>query len=440
MSWVEDTGKRSAKAKHFYDSATGQWKAELAISDVHYKDGNDAWQEVNENLVDDGVGGYAKKCETTRHSIRLGNGGTRLWYPRRNVTTEYVALSNIQYYTNRWRNLNLPTPVWSGNGADWDMANLSAELVNTWRQIKTSFVLKDATAPTRLRFELAFTGLTFSTEDWSLTSTTDGEKWGFIPPPTFTDANNADVPVTTTWDGTYLEWSLDTTGATYPLTSHSVTFTDGYGGDVTTAKDTYLRSTNSDAAYGSATELISAYIWLIEFDLSSIEDTATCDSATLSFFVTFPKTSNRTGVINELLVANDNWVEGVSEDPATAGQSTWDYKSQTGSGEGTAWAGSAGASTADTDFDSTVLGTVSYTANDPEGTELPTALTAASIEPWFAGTHYGLRIIGTTLPNVASSDHGTTGYRPKLVVLYTAAGGGSKVPLFMRHYRNLREN
>ena len=224
------------------------------------------------------------------------------------------------------------------------------------------------------------------------------------------------------------EWLLT---AVYPV-QIDPTFTDGYGGDVTTYKDTSLYSVSSDTGYGDEDAMwlsTGAVVGLIEFDLSSIDAGATCDSATLSFWNDSTKSTERTLGIYELLVANADWTEGAGEAPATANQSTWDYRHQTGSGAGTAWAGSAGANTADTDFNSTPIGTMVYAANDGTGTEDTSSLTTAAVEDWFGGTNsnYGLRLFGiaTSYPDIRTSDHATAANRPKLVVVYTDASSGS---------------
>lgn len=427
--WIEKPEKRTQKSKTFYDEETKKYRAEFTIHDRHFKNDNDQWEDVDETLEDD-TGNFNKKCDKTRHIFQVTQGGVRRWYPRRNILTEYVDITGMQYYDNQWRNLNLPAAVWKSQEAEWDMSYLYASITNTWKRIKSDFIMKNVNCPTRLRFAVSFTGLTYNDTTGELTSTTDGLVWGYIDKPTAHDANDVEVIITQTYSGGYIEWSVDTTGATLPIYIDP-TFTDGYGGDVTTYQDTYLISTNSDKSFGGDTTFVFAglltVVGLLKFDLSSIPSNSTCDTATLSLYNTETKPSNRTLNINELLLANDGWVDGITEDPATGNQSTWDYKIQTGSGTGTAWAGSPGCGTEDTDFTGTEIGTGSYTANDPAGTLVSSpngiSLTAADVEDWFGASNanYGLRLIAitSTFPSVASSDHATTGYRPKLVVEYT---------------------
>src|SRR5512146_3106557 len=182
----------------------GQSVLVATLDDLHYRDGLGQWQEVDEGLVDDGADGFAKRCDTTRHVLRLGSAGSRRWYPRRNVPTEYVEISEIQYYSNRWRQLRLPAAVWKNQGAEWDLANLYASVTNTWRRIKADFILKDATAPTRLRFAVTLVGLALGA-DSHLTSMAEGVLVGSIDPPTAKDATGAAVPVTASYAGGYVE-------------------------------------------------------------------------------------------------------------------------------------------------------------------------------------------------------------------------------------------
>jgi len=79
------------------------------------------------------------------------------------------------------------------------------------------------------------------------------------------------------------EWMLS---AVYPVVVDP-TFTDGYGGDVTTAKDTILWSVAPTSNYGTRLQALDNETTspaLMEFDLSSISDGSTCTSATLYLY------------------------------------------------------------------------------------------------------------------------------------------------------------
>jgi hypothetical protein len=403
--WVEKIEKRTQKSKTFYDADTNKYQTELTIHDKHFKNETDNWIDVDENFEDGGI--HSKKCDKTRHAIHIANGGARRWYPRRNITTEYVDITNIQYYTNQWRNLNLPTPAWTNNKTEWDMTNLYASITNTWRRIKADFTLKNSSAYTRLRFAVSFVGLTYNATTGELTSTTDGLVWGTIDKPTAKDANEVDVPVTQVYSGGYIEWSVDTTGATFPIYVDP-TFTDGYGGDVNSAYDTYLDYTDPDTIKGALTYITSETDnarALLRFDLSSIAAESTCTTATLTLVDDDCK--DATHYIYLLSVANRDWTEAGA---------TWNHKIHTTDH----WAGSVGCNTETTDYLATAIGSFSTLLANADGTSYTCDLTNTTVEGLFGG-NIDLLIKGSPSGNnwFFSSDRATTGYRPKLVVEYT---------------------
>jgi len=390
-------------------------RAVIGIDEKYYQDASGAWQPVNESFVDDPVYG-GKSCNTVQHKFQVANGGKRRWYPRRNISGEYLEITGIQYYSNRWRTLNLPTPVWRSNFVEWDMTNLYASVTHTRHRIKTDFILKNSSAYTRLRFAITLVGLTL--DGWNLVSTTDSTIVGTIDPPTAVDATGADVPVTAVYSGGYIEWSVQTAGYTFPIMVDP-TFTDGYGGDVQTYKDTYLSSTAQSTNYGTNTGLAVAKttrVSLLTFDLSSISATATCNSATLTLSIAVKPPRQATACtlyVYQLASANADWVEAEAD---------WDGKDNTNT-----WAGSEGCQTSGTDYNATALGSYSVPSNDPVGTQYDISLTAASVEALFGSTIPLLLMHDTDVLKVyASSDHATTGYRPVLVVDYTVSSGTQK--------------
>ena len=177
-------------------------------------------------------------------------------------------------------------------------------------------------------------------------------------------------------------------------------------------KDTYLNTLSVLTNYGTNALLaMDAAVKhaLIEFDLSSIPADATCDSATLSLWTAGVAAAVSHNIFS-LHSAVATWEELTT---------TWlNYKT------GTAWPGSAGASTSGTDHEASQIGTL--TNETTIHTETSAALTAARVEDWFGSpnSNYGI-IIGVTgsasARNYHSSDAATAAYRPKLVVEYTLA-------------------
>lgn len=192
-----------------------------------------------------------------------------------------------------------------------------------------------------------------------------------------------------------------------------------------TAGDTWLSSGNQDKAWGSTTTLAFSTMGnaqvLMKFDVSSIPSGATCNSADL-FLYQFGASpiGARDFFIHEFLAANDGWVAGVEEDPATGTQSTWDFKNH---GSSTAWAGSEGAQTSGTDYDAVQLGTGNGGGSD--GAEIEISLTAGSVQDWWAPTDQNYGVVGwvSAFINCDSNDSVTAGERPKLTVEFTTAAG-----------------
>jgi len=217
--------------------------------------------------------------------------------------------------------------------------------------------------------------------------------------------------------------------AAYPVMIDP-TFTDGYGGDVATAKDTYVNSGAATVGYG-VNALIQANSTgikaLLEFDLSSIDAAATCNSALFSVYRAVQGSANAfTLTTYPIASGNAAWVEGTSGNPAPSGSPCWNALAADGSGGvTTAWAGSAGLATSGTDYEASSLGTVNGNRSDAVGTEYQTSLTASRVAGWFGGsnTNYGVLVITSSADgNIASSDNTDTTLRPKLVVDYTAGG------------------
>ncbi len=414
----------------------GRHRAVFSLHDQHYHDGSQ-WQDVVEALEDSALVGYAHKCDRMAHALHVGSTGTRRWYPRRNIQTEYIEFGRLQSWTGtQWQNVNLGTPVRSGNSLSWNTANFSLTLIVTWRRVKIAVVLKTETAKRRLRWAVSLVGLTW--DNWSLRGA-DNNVVGWIDAPVAWDANgsadNPNVTITTSYAAGFVEFGGDLSQAVLPITIDP-TFTDGYGGDVTTAKDAYLNSGNATFNYGTR-DSFQASPALMGFDVQSIPADATCNSTTLYVYAYNAGTSLAfTQYVYSVAAANKDWIEGTKTGAqALAGESCWNALAADGAGGiTTKWAGDAagdggadaGCSVSGTDFEAGVLGSYSGNRSDAAGTEYAVSLDTTRTAGWFGATNtnYGLRMT-ITVKLIASSDHATTGYRPKLVVVYILAAAGN---------------
>lgn len=223
--------------------------------------------------------------------------------------------------------------------------------------------------------------------------------------------------------------------AVFPI-SIDPTFTDGYGGDVTTYKDTrmialtavtklYNYGADIYLAAGRFTNDSNIDRFLIEFDISSIPGTATINSATLYFYIADATYSYASTLIDiyDISAANADWVEGTVNGTTEVGSSCWDKKIY----NTTNWAGSAGLSTAGTDYINSVIGTLTVPNPPNLGTEFTASLDTTAVGTWRT-TNNGQFVRARTESgsnqgaHMGSSDHATTGYRPKLVVDYSTGG------------------
>ena len=163
------------------------------------------------------------------------------------------------------------------------------------------------------------------------------------------------------------------------------------------------------------------------WDLSDIPAGASCDAAVLSLYDTDwgSRDSDNTINIYEIADANGDWVEGTASDSAQTGSPCWNYKAYTSA----AWAGSAGLSTAGTDYVNTSLGSAIFTDGVSGYRTITLGADGRSVvADWYGdATNNGVIIIGAGEGGWTEwvSRSGTDGRRPYLSVTYTASGGKS---------------
>lgn len=178
-----------------------------------------------------------------------------------------------------------------------------------------------------------------------------------------------------------------------------------------------------------------SYRSLLRFDLSAIPPTAICKSASLHLFVETQMPNAATLNLYKISDANGGWVTGTGLTGAVTGMACWNFKAYHASTP-TNWAGSAGLSTADTDYINTVLATYTITPTDEVGTDYTFPFNAsglAVLQDWFGdATNNGFLLISdggiSTELRVHSYETATTEYKPCLVVEYSTG---------MKSYRTL---
>src|SRR5574340_367767 len=184
---------RTEKALHLRNSVTGRMQALITIHDQYFNDGT-GLVAVEEPARLDGVEGFARKADRMRHIIRYGDDGTRRWYPRRLILSEYVEFGRPEYWTGtQWNLLPMGQPTVSDTKLVWDRANYALTVQHNWHRVKLDVTLKSSAAARRIRWQVTLQGLVFN--NWSLISQSDGKTVGYINKPTAEDANGKDVPI-----------------------------------------------------------------------------------------------------------------------------------------------------------------------------------------------------------------------------------------------------
>lgn len=221
--------------------------------------------------------------------------------------------------------------------------------------------------------------------------------------------------------------SFTLTGQAAGLYLNPTTFIDGFGGDVFTAKDMQMSAgwpTNNGGGHANF-QFSTTQRSLLEFDLSSIPTTATITDAILYLYHSYTPEGgfSPTVSIHSMSAANAAWIAGDNDITlADAGEPCWNALAADGAGGvTTAWAGSEGASTAGTDYETPAIGSFVFDPDSAIGTEFSAHLDTTRVQGWVgaSNTNYGLILISSANSgHVAQSSNATTAYRPKLVVTY----------------------
>ena len=180
--------------------------------------------------------------------------------------------------------------------------------------------------------------------------------------------------------------------------------------------DTFLLSSTPDTNNGTVTTLVlrTSRSNLLKFDLTSIPGGATIISATLTLTLT-ANPANSTVTIYRILPANIAWTElGATWNYALASSTRW--AGDTGGNGGA----DAGCTVSGTDYSATQLGTFNTLSGDTAGTQYVVSLNTTEFGLMLAN-NIGMVIFGASgsSTSVASSDHATAEWRPKLEVVYS---------------------
>lgn len=456
----EHTGKavvkRNRHSIHF-DLGNGQRRACLTIEPLHYGVNND--QEIDTTWTPASAP-WAWKMEASSYKVyalsQLNAGQVLKWVHNsgENITVQPMALNWVNHITDALQQISMPLAVqaqaadntltWPGG---YGAGRSFSYTIMPRRFVKHLIIASAANLPTTSLqnpyLELAFiinpssgVSIWMDGAQWDSKTKTNTSKRLEFKLASGEIAWKFDAPVATDADGNvsagifqvrksgnsiyctvrFPKIWIDT--AAYPI-DIDPTFTDGYGGDVDTAYDTQVYSGAADTNYG--TDTITRYAALTyrslqKYTLTSLVG-ATINSATQYLTITTAPSSNATLTIVRILAANSSWTEAGA---------TWNYALATSN----RWAGDAagdggtdaGCTQSGTDFSSTALGTKAIASGTTGEISFTLDLTEFASQ---IAANYGW--VGYEASGVifrcATSDHATTGSRPKLVVDYTPAGG-----------------
>jgi hypothetical protein len=216
-----------------------------------------------------------------------------------------------------------------------------------------------------------------------------------------------------------------------PAWADSVNISDRGGTDVGYCEDNYTSSVlNPNDNGGGATSgytgvNLGEWRALWRFDLSSIADTATITAASINFYGSHTGLSF-TGTLCRIADANNDWVEGTANWTTETGASCWNKKIY----NTTNWAGSAGLSTATTDYINTSLGTVTLASTGSKTLTLNAAGVTA-IQNRLASDDIEFILFNNagdgSFFQISSSENATAANRPQLSVTYTPAAAGQVI-------------
>ena len=447
--------KRSRNSIHF-DKGNGEIVANFSGAPCHYEE-NGEWKALDtaiKTLEDGSLGAKGVPVRLNLNGlVRLINENNEDLYSQ--VTTR------VGVFNSTTRNLvdyiNLPVGQVQDDQLvkDTDLYSHTLRLTETGLReeivIKTkpSFITDKANL--WLVLDTVVTGITF--ENGWLDQFEIAQM--HFPPPTATDAEGR--------EGTAKRYAKQINGVQHIFTglkfselyraAYPVTIDPDFSVNTGSGGDTTLNTAIPTSSRGSSTTIqvstgATQRKGLIRFDLSSIAAGSITTAAALKLTSGGIYVATVSYNIYKISDANGDWIEGTSSStPAPSGEPCWNAKVADGSaGVTTAWAGSAGLSTAGTDFIDTILATYDNTSGNYDlaiNTQYDWDFNSSGltvINSYFGqATNNGFLFTqtGTVQTSFHSVEATTESYRPVLTVTYTAAGG---VPKQYLHYARLRSN
>lgn len=424
--------ERGQKYTRYRDPAwvPGRLYSIITEHDQHYDTGDGVYDkpvaETYDALTAD-AGGYTSSADQMRHTLKVDDIGNRLWLPRRNVGSQSIRFGRPEYSLNplaqtpTWNTLPLGAPTRNGRLVVFTRPNYVVGFGVTWRKILFGWQLTSPMADiVGLRIPITLTGLQF--DKWQLKS--GSLVLATVSVEDAVDAAGKAFPVTRRYSGGYVEYTMDLTGAQYPVTvtplndtlavesSTGDDYVQGTNADYNTAHTTGSTSNAGDTASRLGQLLYSGnyycYRLFFKFDTSSLPDDCTINQVNL----TLTCTTDESDTDFDVQVVKEDWS---AYDPIDTGSNKAGAYSDalTAALDDAIWRNTSGMST-NTQYASGNLSTTWVSKTGSTYYSLISSRDRAATQP-----------TGGERITIAMADHTTASYRPSLAVIYTAAGGAT---------------
>ncbi len=379
----------------------------IGIKPVAYNDAGMLRAIVNDYV--DGDANFPHVNLTTPMMTYVAADGMRRLCPTRDPA-RYVEIGAPYIKpAGTWQKVALGTPARSGNMLTWTTAQANVYAQNAGHFVKLGILLKGGWQPPggQFAFPVGMAGLTRTGGQFFA----DGVPVLSVRAPHVEDYDNpADmrpiawqlVQVASQW---YILFTLPSlAGMAKPLIDPTFSVQP----DAADGLDTYIDAGAATTNFGSdALGVIGHYInrtyrTLIKFNLATLPDNATITSCTLSIWELNEYSDNQRTV--RVYRTKRAWVEA---------QTTWNIYST-----GNSWS-TAGGFHAD-DCEQTDIGSRVFSATETEGEFKDFPLTPTTKAALDLGNGWLVKsdTEANDSHNLASSDHATAAYRPKLVIDY----------------------
>ncbi len=387
-----------------------------------------------------GDAGYPDVVTIAPLAVRSASNGRYRIYPVPGDATRYLELARPYVKpAGSWQPLPLGSKTRTGNRLSWSGANVDLTVTHGGHFIDWQMPLKSGYIPPsrQLAVPVSLVGLTRQ----GANILADGKPVMRLRPPMVHDADNLMDVRPVKWDfgaiggqtGVLLTLP-DLAGMRRPVVDPTWSSQPG----AAEGKDTYIAPFYPDRNYGAGiairfdTNPANLERALMAFNVSGAPFVpAGIQSVTVALYnLGAVAAATVTVQLYEIAVGNQAWPEGAQlgvTPPVGEDGCTWASFNHNGL---VAWAGSAGLSTAGTDYINTVLGTVTDIPGNVAGwhTWGSSAALVSAVAAWKTNTsnNNGLLFIGAGSggePFFATSDSLTAAWRPLLEVVYSLANG-----------------